>query len=96
MAKHRKQQEVISVEDHESIIGDLVFDQMVALLEHYLTEAKGLTFVQVMDFLATFARVTQDVFPADHPDKEGLSDVLFERCAADYIADYCSESYQQA
>lgn len=97
MAKRQKQQvEVISVENHETIMIDLVFAQMAALLAHHLTEPKGLTVVQILDFLAILAKVTEAAFPTDHPDKKGLANQLFKRWATNLFPDYFAKSHKKA
>lgn len=75
--------------EEEDLLRDLVFDQMTALIQRFAEGEHSLSLSQVMEVVAMFADVAEEVYPdVDAPAE--LADLL-RRCASDYILDSAAD-----
>lgn len=88
MPKTHKATKLHAIEE-EDLLRDLVFDQIAAFVERLAEGEHSLSLSQVMEVVALFADVAEEVFP-EVDAKAGLADLL-RGCASDYILDNAAD-----
>ena len=74
MIQSHEAHDIISTEEQD-LLGDFVFDQMAGVIQRFAEGEHSLSVSQVMEVVAMFADVAEEVFP-DGDAKEGLADLL--------------------
>lgn len=80
----------LNTTEGQDLLHDLVFDQMAGLIRRFAEGEHSLSLSQVMEVVAMFAQVAEEVYP--HADrKEGLATDLLRGCASDLILDNAAD-----
>lgn len=79
----------LNTTEEQDLLRDLVFAHMAGLIQRFAEGEHSLSLSQVMEILAMFADVAEEVFP-DGDAKEGLADLL-QGCASDLILDSAAD-----
>lgn len=75
--------------EEQDLLRDFVFDQMAGLIQRFAEGEHSLSLSQVMEVVAMFADVAEEVFP-DGDAKEGLADLL-QGGASDLMLDSAAD-----
>lgn len=88
MTQTQKAAAMSAIEKGDLLRG-MAFAQMAALVETFALDEHSLSLTQVMEVVAMFADVVEQVYP-DIDAKEGLADLL-RGCASDLILDSAAD-----